>query len=79
MWQVEYHATALLVDSDSSACAQDNGAVPQPQSMTFRRHCFVCVCVCVFYSVAVKYALSLFSYSHYINPTIGGCYVYRVS
>ena len=41
-WQVQYHATAVLEDIGSSACAQDNGAVPQPQHMTFRSHCCVC-------------------------------------
>jgi hypothetical protein len=39
----------------------------------FMKSLCVCVCVCVFYSVAVKYALSQLSYSHYINPLIGGC------
>jgi hypothetical protein len=45
-WQVQYHATALLEDIDSSACALDNGAVPQPQ------HDIQESLLCVFYSIA---------------------------
>jgi hypothetical protein len=77
-WQVQYLATALLAYAyiDSSACAQDNGAVPQPQRMTFRSHC----CVSVFYSFSLKYAFSLLSYSNYIYPSFGGVsYIYHVS
>ena len=44
VWQIQYHVTSLPEDVDSSACAQDNDAVPQPQQ--WLSGVIVCVCVC---------------------------------